>query len=167
MGRDKATLGDPPWAHRVARALQAGGCGSVEFQGGEAALATALWPHHPDSHPGGGPVPALLESIARHRDGAVVVAACDLPALDGGHVSALLAGTAPDGARAYSIGGRVNWSLVSIGSDLRARLAETGPESALGQALGGLLGECTEPMEPQRIEAVTDIDGISDLPGPE
>ena len=33
MGRDKATMGDPPWAHRVADTLQRAGCDPVVLLG--------------------------------------------------------------------------------------------------------------------------------------
>ncbi|MCB1270884.1 MAG: hypothetical protein KDB31_05640, partial [Microthrixaceae bacterium] len=41
MGTDKASIGDPPWAHRVATALRVGGCGTVELQGADPCLATS------------------------------------------------------------------------------------------------------------------------------
>ncbi|MEZ5239422.1 MAG: DUF3151 family protein [Microthrixaceae bacterium] len=58
MGRDKASIGSPPWAHRVAGALAAAGCPAVELQGGDPELGTSLWEHHEDEVPGGGPAPA-------------------------------------------------------------------------------------------------------------
>jgi molybdopterin-guanine dinucleotide biosynthesis protein A len=96
MGRDKALLpvGGVPMAERVARALEAGGCTPVVLVGGDGAgLATLGRPWVPDRHPGEGPVGGVLTALATSGTD-VMVAACDLPDLDGHTVAAVLAAAA-------------------------------------------------------------------------
>lgn len=160
MGRDKASIGDPPWAHRVASALAAAGCAPVELQGGVDCLATPQWAQVPDLAPGGGPVPAIVQASARHRGGPLVLAACDLPALTPSHVTRLLdAVTAGhERAAAYRLSGRANWSLVALHPDLVADFATMGAVDLAGSPLHALLPRDTALLDPQDPVAVTDID---------
>ena len=92
MGSDKAVIDvdGVPMASRVAAALAAGGCDPVVCQGGDsdsiAPLGLAVFP---DSNPGAGPLPAILDALARET-GDVVVCACDLPWLEGAKIARLL-----------------------------------------------------------------------------
>ena len=97
MGTDKALLAvdGVPMAVRVASALAGGGCDPVLCQGGRvdelAALGLAVTP---DSHPGNGPLPAILDAVSREAGDAVVVCACDLPWLDAATVARLITSAA-------------------------------------------------------------------------
>lgn len=164
MGRDKASIGDPPWAHRVATALGAGGCVLVELQGGSADLATRDWAQVADLEPGGGPAPAVVQAAARHRGSAMVVAACDLPHLGPSSVLRLIETISdpvhqPGGsAVAYRIDGRANWSLFAMGPGSASRLAGMSTHEVAGRALRSLLEpQATFIDDPDRLE-VTDID---------
>ena len=91
MGRDKALIGDPPWAHRVAGALLGAGCWRPPCS-----AATRRW--HGDrtrSWPTPGRAPARPQQWARPAGhalgGALVAAACDLPLLAADDVVALAA----------------------------------------------------------------------------
>lgn len=92
MGRDKALVevDGVAMARRVADALAAGGCDPVEVQGGDISALGALGlVVRPDSRPGRGPLAAIADVLAR-RHTAVVVAACDLPDLDGAVIARLI-----------------------------------------------------------------------------
>lgn len=107
MGRSKAwvPVGGVPMAVLVARALRDGGCRPVVFVGGEPARRAdrePVVPTVPDLHPGAGPLGAVLTALHAFP-GDVVVAACDLPTLDGASVRALLAAD-PDGSAAVVVG---------------------------------------------------------------
>jgi molybdenum cofactor guanylyltransferase len=97
MGTDKALLAvdGVPMAVRVASALAGGGCDPILCQGGRvdelAALGLAV---NPDSHPGNGPLPAILDAVSREAREAVVVCACDLPWLDAATVALLITAAA-------------------------------------------------------------------------
>lgn len=94
MGSDKAfvVVGGRPMAVAVADALWEGGCHPVECQGGDVDRLVSLGlTAVADSRPGGGPVAAIVDALER-ADGDVVVAACDLPDLDGDTVRSLTAG---------------------------------------------------------------------------
>ncbi len=101
MGTDKAfvEVDGVPMGQRVARALEDGGCDPVSFVGGDAVLLARLGrPVHPDRYPGEGPLGGVLSALATLAPAgveaddaaAVVVAACDLPLLDGPTVARLL-----------------------------------------------------------------------------
>ena len=101
MGRDKALLEvqGVAMAVRVATALAEGGCRHVWCQGGDiAGLAAAGLDVVPDDRPGEGPVPAIATALATAAPDSVVVAACDLPDLDGNAVAELLAAADAVGA---------------------------------------------------------------------
>lgn len=102
MGRDKALLAidGVAMAERVARALAAGGCGEVVLVGGhrDGLIAATGRPWREDRWPGDGPLGGLLTALAAAGDRDVVVAACDLPDLDGATVAALVAAGREDAA---------------------------------------------------------------------
>lgn len=94
MGTDKALLdvGGVPMAARVAGALASAGCDPVRFVGGDAARLTTLGRLVvADAWPGEGPVGGIRTALDALDGSDVVVAACDLVALDAGTVAALLA----------------------------------------------------------------------------
>lgn len=91
MGADKAfvEVGGRPMVQRVADALRTGGCSTVECQGGDGERLAALgFCAVADTVVGEGPVPAIIQIADRHS-GTIVIAACDLPALDGPTVAAV------------------------------------------------------------------------------
>lgn len=92
MGRDKATLrvDGSAMARRVADALVEAGCHPVVAVGGTATqLATLGLRVVDDTWPGEGPLGAIIVAL-RDAGGAVLVAACDLPWLDGATVRQLI-----------------------------------------------------------------------------
>ena len=95
MGVDKATMvvDGKPMVVRVADALWEAGCHPVECQGGDlVAIGEYGIDAWPDTRPGGGPLTAVHDALARHRTSNVVIAACDLADLDGDAVRALIDG---------------------------------------------------------------------------
>jgi molybdenum cofactor guanylyltransferase len=96
MGRDKSLLAidGVPMAVRVAEVLRAAGCTSVVAIGGDSvALAAAGLVVIADEYPGEGPLGGVITALAAHPDAAaVVVVACDLPAVRPASVCALLDG---------------------------------------------------------------------------
>jgi molybdopterin-guanine dinucleotide biosynthesis protein A len=88
-------------ARRVADALAAGGCDPGWCQGGDvdelAAIGLAVRPD-PSDHPG--PLAAIAEALAAAAPADLVIAACDLPDLDGATVRAIVAGSVSQGATA-------------------------------------------------------------------
>lgn len=167
MGTDKASIGDPPWAHRVAAALQDAGCETVELQGGSETLATLSWPHFGDLRAGGGPVPAIVQAARRHRGHALVVAACDLPNLGAGEVSWLMAEVEHDSApaAAYRVHGRANWSLVALDAVFAGSLSTLEANQTSGRSLGSLFEGVAKLLEPANPVPVTDIDSPDDATG--
>jgi molybdopterin-guanine dinucleotide biosynthesis protein A len=100
MGSDKALLSvdGVAMAVRVAAALTGGGCDPIICQGGDVDALTALgFDVVPDSRPGDGPVPAILDALTRH-DRDLVICACDLPWLDATTVARLLTAADADPA---------------------------------------------------------------------
>jgi molybdenum cofactor guanylyltransferase len=98
MGADKALVEveGTAMAERVARALAAGGCEPVAFVGGdEAGLSRFGRPFHADRWPREGPLGGVLTSLVEHGGRDVVVAACDVPFLDGSTVEKLLTAGGP------------------------------------------------------------------------
>lgn len=95
MGTDKALLpvDGVPLAERVARTLEAAGCRPVVFVGGDAPRLAALGrPVVADRWPGAGPVGGVLTALGELTGArAVLVAACDLPALTSDAVRAVVA----------------------------------------------------------------------------
>jgi molybdopterin-guanine dinucleotide biosynthesis protein A len=93
MGTDKAfvEVEGVAMAERVARALVAGGCEPVAFVGGDSVgLARFGRPTHADRWPGEGPLGGVLTALSAAQGDDVVVAACDLPFLDGPTVRRLV-----------------------------------------------------------------------------
>jgi molybdopterin-guanine dinucleotide biosynthesis protein A len=93
MGTDKAfvEVDGVAMAERVARALVSGGCAPVAFVGGDSVgLARFGRPAHADRWPGEGPLGGVLTALAAANGDDVVVAACDLPFLDGPTVRQLV-----------------------------------------------------------------------------
>jgi molybdopterin-guanine dinucleotide biosynthesis protein A len=115
MGTDKALveLDGVAMAVRVAAALRAGGCDPVWCQGGdEPALGAVGLEVRPDPEPHAGPLAAIEAALLAAAGHDVVVAACDLPDLDGGIIRSLvrtgrergaLVAAAADGAGAHLI----------------------------------------------------------------
>lgn len=101
MGADKALVAVDgiPMARRVADALTAGGCAPVWCQGGDAvALAAIGLDVRADPNPHEGPLAAIAEALAAAAPADAVIAACDLPDLDGPTVRAVAGGSLPDRA---------------------------------------------------------------------
>ncbi|CAN5609053.1 hypothetical protein BH24ACT5_BH24ACT5_07080 [soil metagenome] len=106
MMADKATLsvGGTMMAERVARVLATAGCDPVWFVGGvHSALAETTRAMLADRHPGEGPVGGVITALAATGELAgpprgVVVAACDLVALDAETVASVIrrVDTGPD-----------------------------------------------------------------------
>ena len=93
MGADKAfvMVDGRPMAIRVVDALREGGCGTVVCQGGDVdGLRELGLDAYADTSPGDGPIAAIVDALQR-IDGAVLVAACDLPDLDAASVQAVIA----------------------------------------------------------------------------
>ncbi len=96
MGRNKALIeiDDVPMATRVATALRSAGCAEVVAHGGDSdELAPLGLLVLPDRYPGAGPLGGVLGVLERfeHDDVAgVFVVACDLPALTGASVAAMV-----------------------------------------------------------------------------
>ncbi len=157
MGTDKASLGNPPWAHRVAQALQEAGCSTVELQGGVSSLRSGNWRQFADAAIGAGPVPAVLQAAERHPGSGIVFAVCDLPNLTGRDVETLVH-AAGVGTAAYRIQQRANWSLVALGPRAAARLATAGPGAGIGRSLNALFGPAAQLLDPLDPVSVTDID---------
>jgi len=110
MGTDKAfvEVDGVPMVERVAKALEAGGCDPVVLVGGDGVLLSRFGrPVVADTFPGQGPAGGVLTALGTVDDTAVavVVASCDLPALDGSTVAliaAALDGAGPDAAVAVT-----------------------------------------------------------------
>ncbi len=98
MGRNKALIDvdGEPMARRVAGALRDAGCVSVVAYGGDAVELRALGlPVLPDRYPGSGPLGGVLGALELFAAtdlsiAGVFVVACDLPALTGGDLAALI-----------------------------------------------------------------------------
>ena len=98
MGTDKALVevDGVAMAARVASALAGGGCDPVVCQGGDTqSLAVIGMTVLADTHPGGGPVAAILDALSAVPDECVpdeyvVVCACDLAWMDAATVTKLI-----------------------------------------------------------------------------
>jgi molybdopterin-guanine dinucleotide biosynthesis protein A/rhodanese-related sulfurtransferase len=92
FGSDKAMalIDGVPMVVRVVAALRAAGAESVATVGGSDRGVDV--PHRSDLYPGDGPLGGLLTAFAHARTDVVMVAACDLPDLDGPTVRAVVAG---------------------------------------------------------------------------
>jgi len=94
MGRDKALIAveGEPMAQRVAAALDAAGAAEVVLVGAADRLLGRR--HVADRYPGDGPLGGIITALAALDADLVLVAACDLPWLDGPTVHALVDGIA-------------------------------------------------------------------------
>lgn len=167
MGTDKATMGEPPWATRVARALAGAGCEPVTLVGGGADVAALGWDHVADTRPGAGPASALADRAAAMAAGAagrgLMVAACDLPGLQHSDVRALMREVANGSpVAAYTVEDRPQWSLVAMGPHGVAEIAAA--DTAAGASMHALLGHLLHPVTPEVPERVRDIDSPFDGP---
>lgn len=171
MGRDKATIGDPPWAHRVAAVLEQSGCVPVDLLGvpdvdrdSRGILAAGRWELIADRRPGAGPATALADYLAGVRDRGeldngtrLVVAACDLPNLMAEDVEMLDSQVATAGGlAAFSIAGRPQLSLLSVDPVEVQRISRTAV--AEGMSLRSLLGQPSVLLAPVDAQRVTDVD---------
>lgn len=170
MGADKAWIGAPddPLAVRVAGAVASAGCDLVLLVGGDgarAAQAGLCW--IPDDEPGAGPLGAIASVARRHPTTPLLVAACDLPSVEGADLLPLLVAVRDGGAdvAVFDVGGRPQWSGVALSADA-ARLAERSfrsGERSLWRPFS-TAGLDVQHLEPCRVEAVIDADRPEDLP---
>jgi molybdopterin-guanine dinucleotide biosynthesis protein A len=102
MGRDKATrvtVDGQPLVTRVAAALTDAGAAEIVTIGGDLGALSALGlDARADRHPGEGPLGGILTAFAEVTHPLVVIAACDLPWLDGATVRAVLEAAVEGGA---------------------------------------------------------------------
>ena len=157
MGRDKALIGDPAWAHRVASVLDAAGCRPTVLAGGDPSLGLSRWDQEPDTNPGAGPGAALADACRKRPGRSLVVAACDLPHLVEDDVRTLVDAVRHGAAVAvYDLGGAPQWSLVAVGGARGREIAQqvTGGSPPLHRLLapGAVHLGATDPR------TVTDID---------
>ncbi|MEY2958673.1 MAG: hypothetical protein RLZZ01_1241 [Actinomycetota bacterium] len=168
MGTDKAFVDvhGRAMVERVADALSRGGCRSVVCQGGDgrrtAAIGLGTWP---DVVGPPGPVGAIRSAVDRVVTEfpdveVVVVAACDLPFLDGGVVTALVDAAAATGRVAVaSTDGRIHL-VVGVPVSMAPFLGEAECSSfrCLVADLPSVEVEVAE-------SAVVNVNTPSDLPG--
>ena len=157
MGRDKALIGDPPWAYRVAGALLGAGCAEATLLGGDPALGRGPFPFLADARAGAGPAAAVGQAAGHVPGGALVVAACDLPLLAPQDVVTLVgAATSTGRAAAFAVGGRPQWSLVALAAPVVAGLAAVPPEP--GTSMGATFGDLVVLVDPPDPGRLVDID---------
>ncbi len=118
MGTDKAfvEVGGVPMAARVSSRLAAAGCAPVTMIGGDVVLLSRLGcPTVADRWPGEGPAGGVLTALGTADDDLIVVAACDLPALDTATVRSLIDAVATDATlgAAVAVTDRPQWSLTA------------------------------------------------------
>lgn len=170
MGTDKATLGEPPWAHRVAAALEGAGCDPVVLLGeprghgsAPARLARGAWAVVHDARPGSGPATAIADHMATLAAATpepgppgLVVAASDLPALTDRDVQRLVSACPPDAWSAYELDARVQRSLVAVGPEVVRRIGTGVVRQHM--SMKELLGPGAVLLEPLRADSVADVD---------
>lgn len=156
MGRDKASIGDPPWAHRVAEALENAGCRPTILVGGDPGLARGRWRHVPDDLPGEGPAAALATAIRLHPGKDLVVAACDLPELVPAAVTTLIEAVCHGAASAAYEVDSPQWSLVAVASTAAAAVA--GRVSEGERSMHGALGSDVRFLQPVDPSVIMDVD---------
>lgn len=113
MGTDKAfvEIEGVPMVERVAIALEAGRCEPVVLVGGDAVLLSRFGRAAiTDDFPGQGPVGGLVTALRSVEAAVVVVASCDLPALDGSTVAAVAAAL-DDGGPDAAVAVTDRWQL--------------------------------------------------------
>ena len=97
MGTDKALLDvdGRPLVVAAVEALAAAGADAVLVVGGDRdALVDLGLDARPDDHPGEGPLGGILTALRLAGDGVVMVLACDMPAVDGASVAAIVSALA-------------------------------------------------------------------------
>ena len=157
MGRDKALIGDPPWALRVADALGAAGCTPVVLVGAPPQLPDSPWDRIHDERPGEGPLAAVATAARALPQRALLVAACDLPALDAADVGPLVDAVAAGAPVAvYSLDGREQWSLVALSAG-RAEATTVAVRSG-ARSMHATLAAGAQRLEPPDAERVRDVD---------
>ena len=131
-----------PMAELVAAALVAGGCEPVVLVGGDTELLARFG--HPvvaDRFPGQGPAGGVLSALDAVPPGIVVVAACDVPMLDGEAVAAVARAVA-DGACGAAVAVTDRWqpSLTAWRTSARDDLvrAWTGGARALHELIAAV-----------------------------
>ena len=170
MGRDKALLpvAGVPLARRVADALVAAGADHVVAAGGDRdGLAAAGLTVRPDSEPGGGPLPAVLDALDAAPAEVVVVLGCDLVAPDPAAIRTVVAalGARPEAHVAVPVvDGVRQWHHAAWRRSARGSLEEARGRGvgSLRRAVDGLLV-----LEVSGIAtgAVADADAPADLEG--
>lgn len=169
MGRDKALLpvDGVPMARRVADALVAAGADPVVAAGGDqAALAAAGLAARPDSEPGAGPLPAVVDALDGAVTEVVLVAGCDLVAPDPGVMGTLVDALAADRAAHVAVPvvdatrqwHLAAWRTSALDGLVAARAQGIG---SLRRAVAGLSVLEVHGLPPT---AVADADAPSDLP---
>lgn len=162
FGTDKALadVGGRPMAARVVEALRDAGADPVVAVGGTAGHELGV-PTIADQRPGDGPLAALATVLIWARRGLVVVCPCDLPLLEAGHVTALVAAARPDRAAVALVDEQPQPSLAcwpaTYGAALHA-LVERGDRSWRA-ALNGVAWTGV----PLPAEALADADTPDDL----
>lgn len=145
MGRDKALLGPPdrPLAARVRAAIIGCGIGDVVLVGGDAERLRPHGPWVPDDDAGAGPLSALATVQRLRPTSALLVCACDLPALTADACGDLLRAVEAGAVVAVpEVDGRAAWSCVAVsaaGARLAAEAVAHGERSMHG-ALGAMEG---------------------------
>jgi molybdopterin-guanine dinucleotide biosynthesis protein A len=109
MGRDKALVevGGRPLARIAADALRAAGAAEVVAVGGDGSALSALglrWV--PDRWPDEGPLGGVVTALEAAGEDVVMLLSCDLPAVTGEAVTAVLAGLSDGDVAVAMAGGR-------------------------------------------------------------
>jgi len=168
MGTDKALVevGGPPLVVIAARALIDGGASRVVVVGGDATAFTALGLETlADLHPGEGPLGGIITGLRAASDPVVMILACDMPAIDGSTVAAIVAALAahPEADGAAPLVGQRRQILTAA---YRRRVlpvleqAYAAGERAPRRALAGRALVAVGDLDPERL---ADVDRPEDL----
>jgi molybdenum cofactor guanylyltransferase len=168
MGRPKAfvEVDGTAMARRVADTLAESGCRPVVAIGGDAeAMAGLGISTVADSHPGEGPLGAIITALEHAAPCSVLVAACDLPWLDAATVAALIAARRGDVDVVAAATDRIEplLSLWSPAALEHARAAFVAGERAVHVVLEGLRVHTVE-VAPSALRNVNRPDDL--LAGP-
>jgi len=168
MGRPKAfvEVDGTAMARRVADTLAEAGCRPIVAIGGDAeAMAGLGISTVADSHPGEGPLGAIITALEHAAPCPVLVAACDLPWLDVATVAALIAARRDDVDVIAAATDRIEplLSLWSPAALEHARAAFAAGERAVHVVLGGLRVHTVE-VAPSALRNVNRPDDL--LAGP-
>jgi molybdenum cofactor guanylyltransferase len=165
MGADKALIeiDGVAMAERVARALAAGGCSPVAFVGGDpSGLGRLGRPLLADRWPGEGPLGGVLTALAAAGHEDVVVAACDLPFLDGSTVGKLIAAAATEVDVVVATTDRLEPGLAWWGGAARRRIERFWERG--GRALHEVIAELRSVEVLVDPAALRNVNAPSDLP---